>query len=109
MEIGCLNIGYLILFIDKTFLLRQNPNIIILRLLKPLFIKNVGINKFNISKYIVQNIYFIGHIGNKPVKFCVKREFYIVKELNAKVFIGLDIIRFEDFILDILKRIITIT
>ena len=89
--------------------MRQNPNAIILRLLKPLFIRGVGASKFSINKYIIQNIYFIRHIGDKPVEFCVKRELYIVKELNAKVLIGLDIIRFKGFILNILEKIITIT
>ena len=89
--------------------MRQSPSAIILRLLKPLFIKNVDTSKFSINKYIIQNIYFIKHIGNKFVKFCVKRELHIVKELNTKVLIGLDIIGFEGFILDILGRTITIT
>ena len=89
--------------------MRQSPNIIILRLPKPLFIKDVGASKFSINKYIIQNIYFIKHIGNKPVKFYVKKKLYIVKELNIKVLINLDIIKLKDFILNILKRIITIT
>ena len=89
--------------------MRQNPNIIILRLLKPLFIRGVGVSKFNINKYIIQNIYFTKHIDNKPVKFYVKKKLYIIKELNTKVLISLDIIKLKGFILDILRRIMTIT
>ena len=89
--------------------MRQSPNIIILRLLKPLPIRGVDISKFSINKYIVQNIYFTGHIGGKPVKFCVKRELYIVKKLNTKVLISFDIMKPKSFILNILGRIMTIT
>ena len=109
MKIGYLDIGYLILFINRVFLLRQSLNVTILRLLKPLFIKGVDISKFSIRKYIVQNIYFTGYIGGKPVEFCVKRELYIVKELNAKVLIGLDIMGPEGFTLDIPGRTMTVT
>ena len=89
--------------------MRQSPNIIILRLPKPLPIRGVGISKFNISKYIIQNIYFTGYISNKPVKFYVKRKLHIIKKLNTKVFINLDIIRPKNFTLNILEKIITIT
>ena len=104
MDIGCL-----VLFINRVFLLRQSPGIIILRLLKPFSVRDVGASKFSISEYIIQNIYFIGYIGGKLVEFCVKRELYIVEELNAKVLIGFDIMGFEGFILDILGRIMTVT
>ena len=89
--------------------MRQSPDIIILRLPKPLLVRGVGASKFSTSEYIVQNIYFIRHIGGKFVEFCVKRELYIVKKLNIKVLISLDIIGFESFILDILGRIMTVT
>ena len=109
MEIGYLNIGCLVLLINRAFLLRQSPNITILRLLKSLLIKDVGASKFSISKYIIQNIYFTGHIGSKFVEFYVKRKLYIVKELNTKVLIGLDIMGFKGFILNILGRTMTVT
>ena len=109
MEIGYLDIKYSVLLINRAFLLRQSPNIIILRLLKPLPVRGVVISKFSINKYIVQNIYFTGHIGSKLVEFCVKRKLHIIKKLNAKVLIGLDIMGLEGFTLNILGRIMTIT
>ena len=55
----CLNSGYIINLIDQQFLKKNIKNIMIYKINTPIIVIRIGKTKYNISKYILLNLYFL--------------------------------------------------
>ena len=62
-----------------------------------IIIYNLDINQHNISEYIYIFIYLF---ESKDMKF-ISREMHIINNLNIKIFIKIDIMKFKDIMLDL--------
>ena len=69
--------------------------------------RGLDINIYNINEYINLEIYLPNR--NNINIILIKREFYIIDNLIAKVFIGTDILKPEEIIFDIARDVIIIT
>ena len=58
----------------------------------PLIVKGIGNRKHTAEEYTIINLYIPGNLNRKTVVVHIKREVYIVLELKAKLFIGIDIL-----------------
>jgi hypothetical protein len=68
-------------------------------------IRGLGSSKYDADEYTVVSIYIL----NKDGVILITRELYIVNNLSAKIFIGVDIIKSKDIILNTRKNLIIIT
>ena len=67
-------------------------------------IKKIDINKYIIFVYIIFRIYLPGRKGTKAVNIYIIREIYIIEDLKAKIFIGVNIIRPENINISIFRK-----
>ena len=72
-----------------------------------IIIKKLDINIYNINEYINIEIYLLNK--NSINIILIKREFYIVDNLIIKIFIDIDILKFEKIVFDITRNVIIIT
>ena len=70
-----------------------------------IIVKDINNKKYNVNKYIKIKMY----LSNKnDVITLIKRELYIVDNLIIKIFIEINIIKFENIIFDLKYNIIKI-
>ena len=69
--------------------------------------RGLGINTHDINEYINLEMYLLGKNGINII--LIKRKFYIVDNLIVKAFIGIDILKPEEIVLDIVRDVIIIT
>ena len=55
-----------------------------------------------INKYFIANLYFLTIDGSKLA--WLRRELYIVNDLKVKLLVGMDILGFKGFIIDLLRN-----
>ena len=72
-----------------------------------MIVRGLDINIYNISEYINLEMYLLGKNGIGIA--LIKREFYIVDNLIIKTFIGIDILKPEEIVFDIIWDVMIIT
>ena len=72
-------------------------------------IRGVGFLKYEISEYIIQDLYF-SKLDDKGYKMliCIRRKLHIVDDLRAKMLIENNILELKDFIINIINKKICI-
>ena len=101
----CLNIDYDVTLIDRLWLKKLLFQIVIFHISSSLKIREIESSQHETSKYIIIFNYFskVDEGGNK-VLACIRRKIYIVDDLRVKMLIENDFIKFEEIIIDVIKK-----
>ena len=86
--------------IDREFLLKQAPEIMIRRMASPIMVRGVGQGMHNCNEFAQLDLYLQGN----PIAL-IHRDVHIVDGLKAKLLIEMEIIGPERIILDIPQRV----
>ena len=102
---ACLDMGYRVTLVDKSWLLRHVSRQKVSRMSTPLKVRRIGVLRHKSEEYIARFLYFleIDSIG-KPVYILLRCEIHLVEGLRANLSIENDIISLENFIIDIEKK-----
>ena len=90
-----IDLGYFVTLINRVFLLKHALEIYIHIIISPISVRDIGINHYSISEYILLDMYLLGRYNDKEVRAKLTRKIYIVDNLKAKILLEIDIINLE--------------
>ena len=101
----CLNIDANVSLVDRTFFKAQISNIFIRIMISFLKIRELNINRHETWKYVICDIRLSNIIKNdKLVVAFFRREIHLMNNLKINMLINNDIIDFEDFDINMIKK-----
>ena len=102
-----LDTGCGVSLIDRIWAKSELPNLKVSKIVSPLRVRGVRATKHKTSDFITVLVYFpsIDKNGNKVLVY-IKREFYLVDDLRAKMLIGNNIIAPEKIVIDISSKLV---
>lgn len=104
----CLNSGTSMSLIDRRFLLKCRPTIIIHKTKPAIKMREIGSKIHDSSEYVELDLYIHEKAKNKAAIAHLKAEFHLIDDLKADILIGMDVMRPEDIILNFEERFMTI-
>ena len=108
IEQVCLDTGYTMSLVDREFLSKLLPNIVIQKLSTSITVRGIGSATHPCDEFVSLDIYMPGMIQGKPHLAHIKRDFHIVVHLKAKMLLGMDLIGPEMIDTNIKRRVATI-
>ena len=108
VEQVCLDTGCTMSLVDREFLNKLLPNIVIQKLSTSITVRGIGSATHPCDEFVSLDIYMPGMIKGKPHLAHIKRDFHIVVHLKAKMLLGMDLIRPEMIDTNIKRRVTTI-
>jgi hypothetical protein len=96
----CLDIDCSVSLIDREFIKTYETHYIIRRMTTFLNVRDLSINKHEISKYIIASIYFAETIQEKFVREIIRRKIHLVNDLKTNMLIENDILESEKIFID---------
>ena len=104
----CANIDCIMSLIDRKYLLKIKFDVIIHKTKQLIRINNMNDELHNNSKYTKFDFYVIYTLSNQlSIIIHFRREIHFVNNLKIHALFDIDILKFEQIILDMNKRIIT--
>ena len=88
----CLDTGYLVILINRAFLLKQVLGIYIRTIASPISIRGIGSNYYTTREYVLLEIYLPSKYYSKDVRTKLTREAYLIDGLKVKILLGTNII-----------------
>lgn len=103
-EEGCADTGTGVTLADKSWMLRQIPDLEIKKMSSSLRVKGLGSSMHNTDEYVLVPMYLPAKKEDGvKVLCCIRREIHLVKDLKANMLMGNDILGPERIILDMGK------
>lgn len=98
----CLDIGYGVNLVDKTWLVRKLFSQNIITMPVPLNVRGIGASKHKANMFPLTALYFLGldRKGSK-VYICIKCEPHVVKGLKVNMLIGNDVFCTKGFLINL--------
>lgn len=101
----CLDTDCGVTLIDRLWLMKLLPQVVISRMSSPLKVRGVGSSQHETSEYIITSSYFPGvDEGGNKVLACIRREIHVVDGLRIKMLVGNDFIDLEGITIDVAKE-----
>ena len=101
MYIICVNIKYIITFIDCKFFDNLVLNLSIKKIQVLIFVCNINIARHLINNYLVLNIYIKDYICDRKSIVYICQKIYIVDNLKIKLLLNINIITFKQIIVNL--------
>lgn len=105
----CLDTDCSVTLTDKIFVKKQISQVRIRYMTTFLNVRDLRINKHQISKYFIAIIYFTEKCEKKSVRKLIRREMHFVKNLKANMLIENDILDLENICIDDVNDKVTIS
>jgi hypothetical protein len=98
----CLDTECSVILADREFIKIHESHYIIRRMIISLNVRELEINKHEISKYIIASIYFREHFSKneKFVREVIRRKIHLVNNLKVNMLIDNDILRSKNIFID---------
>ena len=96
-------------FIDRMFLKRHLPTIMIHQTVPPIKIRGIGSKIHDDFEYVIIDIYLPGKIDEKRNMTHIKTEFHLINKLKVNILIDMNVMRSENMILNFEKKIFIIS
>ena len=104
----CANIDCIMSLIDRKYLLKVKLDVTIHKTKQSIWIHDINDKLHDNSKYTEFNFYVIDMLSNQSsIITHFRREIHLVNDLKAHALLDVDILKFEQIIFDMSKRIIT--
>ena len=100
----CLNIDVNVSFMNRNFFKTQTFNILIRIMISSFQIRDLNTNRHESWKYVIYDIHMFDTKNDQKITSLFKREVHLVDNLKINMFLSNDIIEFEDFAIDMIKR-----
>ena len=100
----CLNIDANVSLMNRNFFKTQTLNIFIRIMISSFQIRDLDINRHESWKYVVCDIHMSDTKNDQKVTSLFRREVHFVKNLKVNMLLNNDIIEFENFVIDMIKR-----
>ena len=86
---GCLDTGCSVSLMDRSWLVKANPELSVKTMASPITVRGLGSNRHQTSEYVVTPLLFPGN--DNITAMTSPREIHIVDDLKANLLIGMDI------------------
>ena len=93
---------------NKLFVKNKCFNVEIHIMTSSLWVRNIDATTHETNEYVKISVYFSEIKKNKQVLTCVTREIHLVKDFKTNLLIENDFLKFEDFVINISNKKITI-
>ena len=100
----CLNIDANVSFMNRNFFKTQTFNIFIRIMISSFQIRDLDTNRHENWKYVICDIHMFDTKNDQKITSLFKREIHFVDNLKINMFLNNDIIEFENFVIDIIKK-----
>lgn len=102
-QTDCLNTDADLIIMNKSFFLSQFKESIRIMTIE-IIVRDIDVNKHKTKKYVICFIFFRGKdsVGRK-IRACLRREIHLVEGLKVNILIDIDVLIFENFVLDFQK------
>ena len=105
LQTVCLDTGCTMSLVDRSFLKSLLPSVESMTLKESITVRGIGSATYPCNEFVHLSIFFQVKAKGVSRIACIKRDFYIVEKLKAKMLLGMDIIGPEQISTDIKKRI----
>ena len=92
MEFVCLDSGCTMSLIDGNFPRIHAPNQTIQKLSKPINVRGIRSVTHTCTEFVTLDVYFTGTLHGQLRTARIRRDFHIVKDLKARMLLGMDVI-----------------
>ena len=99
-----INSNYLIILINRIFLLKYTSNIYIRIITLLISIREININHHSTNKYILLKIIFLNKRNDKNVRANIIKKVYLISNLKTKVLLKTNIIELKKINIIILRN-----
>lgn len=104
----CLDSRCTMTLIDRQFLKDNLPDLPIQKVEAPITVRGIGSMTHKAADYVKLDIYIPGRLNGKPVLAHLKREAYVVNELQAKMLLGVNVLGPEEMRMDFKTHTVSI-
>ena len=98
------NIYYTILIFNRDFYIDEYLDIKILYTIKSIIVREIDKVRYISLEYIKVNIFLVDKLEEKLSIIRVSRNIYLIKDLDLKILIEINILKLKDAIIDILTK-----
>lgn len=106
----CLNMSFVITFIDCNWLLKKAQTKKILKIATSLKVRNIKISKYKLDKFVSISLYFsYTNTKNKLIYTYIYQELNMVKDLKINLLVNNNIFAIERVIIDLANKTVMIS
>ena len=98
------DIYYTILIFNRNFYIDEYSNAKISYIIKSIIVYEIDKARYISLEYIRANIFLVNKLKEKLSIIRVSRDIHLIKDLNLKILIKINILRLKDAIIDILAK-----
>lgn len=104
----CGDTGCIMSLVDRKFLQKNLPGLQILQSNAEITVRGIGAYTHLCSEYTIVTIYVPGNIDGRRVLASITHQLHIVKNLQAEILVGMDILSPENAVIDIGRQKLTL-